>query len=57
MKEKLSSNLFSAVMLSLPILTEDVMEKKLQELKKRIPYVSFCTAILTAFTRPSWLHF
>jgi hypothetical protein len=29
MKEKLSSNLFSAVMLSLPILTEDVMEKKL----------------------------
>ena len=52
MKEKLSSNLFSAVMLSLPILTGDVMEKKLQELKKRIPYVSFCTAILTAFTRP-----
>jgi len=45
MKKKLHSSKFSAVMLSLPILTEAVIEKKLLELKKRILYVSIGTAL------------
>ena len=48
-KEKLPFNQYSAVILSLPILTEAVVEKKLIELKKRIPYVSVGAAII------SWL--
>ena len=48
MKEKLPSNQFSAVMLSLPILTDAVIEKKLLEMKKRIPYVSIGTAIISS---------
>ena len=43
------SNQYSAVMLCLPILTEAVVEKKLIELKKRIPYVSIGAVII------SWL--
>ena len=46
-KEKLPSNQYSAVMLCLPILTEAVVEKKLIELKKRIPYVSVGAAVIS----------
>ena len=52
MKEKLPSNQFSAVMFSLPILTEMVIEKKLLELEHRMPYVSIGAAIITAFPIP-----
>ena len=40
MKEMLPSSLYSAVMLSLPMLTHAVAEMKLQELKKRVSFVS-----------------
>ena len=46
-KEKLPSYQYSAVMLCLPILTEAVVEKKLIELKKRIPYVSVGAAVIS----------
>ena len=46
-KEKLPSNQYSAVMLCLPILTGAVVEKKLIELKKRIPYVSVGAAVIS----------
>ena len=52
MKDNLPSNLFSAVILSLPNFAEAVIEKKLLELKKRISYASIATAFLTTFTRP-----
>jgi hypothetical protein len=50
MKTKLPSSQFAAAMLSLPILTEAVVEKKILELKKRIPYVSIGIAILTSLS-------
>jgi hypothetical protein len=52
MKDNLPSNLFSAVIFSLPNLAEAVIEKKLLELKKRIAYASIGKTILTTFTRP-----
>ena len=52
MKEKLPSNQFSAVMFSLPILTERVIEKKILELEHRMPYVSIGASIITALPLP-----
>ena len=46
-KEKLPSNKYSAVMLSLPILTEAVAETKLLELKKRMSFVSIGAAVIS----------
>jgi hypothetical protein len=55
MKEKLHSNQFSAVMFSLPILTEMVIEKKLLELKHRMPYILTGAAIITSVPIP-YMH-
>jgi hypothetical protein len=48
MKEKLPCKQFSAVMFSLPTLTERVIEKKLLELEPRMQYVSIGAAIISA---------
>ena len=50
MKTKLPSSQFAAVVLSLSILTEAVVEKKILELIKRIPYLSIGIAILTSLS-------
>ena len=44
-KEMLPANQYSAVMLSLPILTEMVAEKKLLELRERMSFVSIGAAV------------
>ena len=52
MKKMLPSIQFSAVMFSLPILTNRVIEKKLLELEQRMPYVSTGAGIIAALPIP-----
>ena len=47
MKEMLPSSQYSAVMLSLPILTQAVAETKLLELKKRVSFVSIGADVIS----------
>lgn len=54
MKKKLHSRIFSAVILSLPILTEAVIESKLLELKERILRISISIALAAFLSRGTY---